>query len=506
MRMSQRGMPAAISVVDALIAESEAAGEEGRLDAAVAAAERAVAAAEHTGDSGLLIRALDQERRSRRSHGDYAGTLAVATRILASAEAPGADGELSGEVADRAIANAYLEIAHSGRLHGLTPARELLKVLDAADLWLTAAGHQDWRAAVIIERAELYRALGDIDAALGLAQEAVAVYHPRVPGFSGASYLNCLGILLGLAGRPDEAAAQFQAIADDSRAHVIDRAVAHKQLAEAAHAAGRGSEAARYAETAAALATGCGNPMAASALGVLARVRLGTGNLEGARDAAERGLAAARRSGELSSCYYAAKVAADIALDSGDLTAARQLVTRLGEHAHALDAAQGGSAFGAEVAARRRRLASCAGRMYWDGGRYHAAVACFTAVLAAEPGLSWALAARGITYRLMGRHQDAIADLNAAVEADPGYALATANRGEVLRLERDHQAALADLGDAVRLLPGYAWAIGSRGQVYQALGRTAEALADFELALDLDPDLGWVVAARDAITGASAAS
>ena len=497
--MSRQSAAARRVVVDALIAQSEASGEEGRLAGAVAAAERAVAAAEHTGDGGLLIRALDQERRARRSKGDYAGTLIVATRILASAEVPGR----SGEVADRAIANAYLEIALSGRLHGLTPAGELLKVLDAADRWLIAAGHQDWRPAVIIERAELYRALGDIDTALSLAQEAVAAYHPGVPGFSGASYLNCLGILLGLAGRPDEAAAQFLTIADDSMTHVIDRAVAHKQLAEAAHTAGRASDAARHAETAAALATGCGDPIAASALGVLARIRLGSHDLDGAIQAAEQGLAAARRSGELSSCYYAAKVAADVALDSGDLSVARQLVAELREHARALDAAQASSAFGAEVAARRRRLASCAGRMYWDAGRYHAAIACFTAVLAAEPGLSWALVARGITYRLMGRHQDAIADLSAAVDADPGYALAIANRGEVRRLERDYQAALADLCDAVRLLPGYAWAIGSRGQVYQALGRTAEARADFDRALELDPELGWVLAARDAIPGAA---
>jgi tetratricopeptide (TPR) repeat protein len=230
---------------------------------------------------------------------------------------------------------------------------------------------------------------------------------------------------------------------------------------------------------------------------------MGSGDVERARNAAERRLAEARRSGGQLSRYMAAKVAADVALNGGDVARARQLIVGLSEDAHALDAARESSLFAAEVAERRRQLASCAGRPYWDGGRHHAGVAYFTALLTAEPGLSWALAARGVTYRLMGRHKDAVTDLSAAIDVDSGYALALANRGEVRRLERRYAEALADLQDATRLLPGYAWAVGSRGQVYQALGRTTEALADFEHALELDPDLGWVTAAKNAATGAS---
>jgi len=208
---------------------------------------------------------------------------------------------------------------------------------------------------------------------------------------------------------------------------------------------------------------------------------------------------------ERSSRYQATKVAADVALNEGDIGAARQLIADLGKDARALDAARESLSFAAEVAARRRELASSAGRMYWQTGRHHAGVAYFTALLAAEPGLPWALAARGITYRLMGRHSDAITDLCAAIRADPGYALALANRGEVPRLERQYADALADLEEAVRLLPDYAWAIGSRGQVYQALGRTAEAFADFEHAIGLDPHLRWVTAAKSATTGRNSA-
>jgi tetratricopeptide (TPR) repeat protein len=183
---------------------------------------------------------------------------------------------------------------------------------------------------------------------------------------------------------------------------------------------------------------------------------------------------------ERSSRYQATKVAADIALNAGDVGAARQLIADLGEDALVLDAAQESSSFAAEVAR---------------------AVVSWPPPPAAEPGLPWARAARGITYRLMGRHKDAITDLGAAIDADPGYALALANRGEVRRLDRQYSDALADLEEAVRLLPDYAWAIGSRGQVYQALGRTAEAFADFEHALGLDPHLRWVTAARSAMTG-----
>jgi len=203
--------------------------------------------------------------------------------------------------------------------------------------------------------------------------------------------------------------------------------------------------------------------------------------------------------------YKAAIAAADVALDGGDVPRARQLIANLCEDARALDAARESLLFGAEVAARRRRLASCAGRPYWDSGRHHAGLAYFTALLSTEPGLSWALCARGVTYRLMGRHNDAESDLSAAIAADSGCALALANRGEVRRLERQYPEALADLRAAIRLLPGYAWAVGTRGQVYQALGRTTEALADFEHALELDPDLGWVTAARNAVAGRESA-
>jgi tetratricopeptide (TPR) repeat protein len=208
---------------------------------------------------------------------------------------------------------------------------------------------------------------------------------------------------------------------------------------------------------------------------------------------------------ERSSRYQATKVAADVALNAGDIGAARLLIADLGNDARVLDAAQESSSFVAEVAARRRELATSASRMYWETGRHHAGVAYFTALLAAEPGLPWALAARGITYRLMGRHKDAITDLGAAIDDDPGYALALANRGEVRRLDRQDSDALADLEEAVRLRPDYAWAIGSRGHVYQALGRTAEAFADFEHALGLDPHLRWVTAARSAMTGRNSA-
>ncbi|MGN6793660.1 MAG: tetratricopeptide repeat protein [Streptosporangiaceae bacterium] len=257
----------------------------------------------------------------------------------------------------------------------------------------------------------------------------------------------------------------------------------------------------RYASATAAAS----DDSAARSFGALVRVHMGSGDVERGRDVAERRLAEARRSGGPWSRYQAAKVAADMALNSGDVARARQLIAGLCEDARALDAAGEGSLFATEVAPRSRRLASCAGRVYWDSGRHHAGVAYFTALLTAEPGLSWALAGRGVTYRLMGRHKDAVTDLSAAIVADADYALALANRGEVRRLQRRYADALADLEHAIRLLPGYAWALGSRGQVYQALGRTAEALADFKRALELDPGLGWVRAAKDAVTGRKSA-
>jgi tetratricopeptide (TPR) repeat protein len=136
------------------------------------------------------------------------------------------------------------------------------------------------------------------------------------------------------------------------------------------------------------------------------------------------------------------KVAADVALNAGDIGAARQLIADLGNDARVLDAAQESSSFAAEVAARRRELATSAGRMYWETGRHHAAVASSPLCSPPSQVFPGPLAARGITYRLMGRHKDAIADLGAAIDADPSYALALANRGEVRRLDRQYSDAL----------------------------------------------------------------
>src|ERR1035441_4302937 len=59
---------------------------------------------------------------------------------------------------------------------------DLLGVLDDADRWLTATGHFDWRAGVLLQRAEIHSDLGDTAMAVDLAQEALAAYSPDGPG------------------------------------------------------------------------------------------------------------------------------------------------------------------------------------------------------------------------------------------------------------------------------------------------------------------------------------
>ena len=103
-------------------------------------------------------------------------------------------------------------------------------MLDAGDRWLTATGHRDWRASILSERASVHQMLGEIDAAVAAAEEALAaaVQHPDAPGFTLNAHRSTLGESLQDAGRAAQAAPHYQAILDDPDATPWARYGAHE--------------------------------------------------------------------------------------------------------------------------------------------------------------------------------------------------------------------------------------------------------------------------------------
>jgi tetratricopeptide (TPR) repeat protein len=332
---------------------------QGRFQEALAAAAQAVEAAGQLDDPVLLVRALQIQANTLQMTADYAAALAGFTKIMALAEDPATSGRLDDPKAAEAVAAAYWNWVESARSVGGIPVRELFTVLDAGDRWLTAIGHRDWRAAILSERASVHNRLGEREAAVAAAEEAlaVAIQHPYAPGYALTAHRSTLADILRDAGRDAEAGPQYQAILDDPDATLWARRAAHKGLARCALAAGDPGTARREARTAVLLAESLGDEALCTSLDVLAEACRADGDLEAAWQAATRRLEAAGRIGGHYRPFYAARMAADVALDRGDLAAARRLVAELDEHAAALDADGGTTSFGSEAAQRRHGLA-----------------------------------------------------------------------------------------------------------------------------------------------------
>jgi len=343
-----------------LVDEAWDAYREGRYQQAVAAAGRAVEAAEQLDDLVLLVRALRVEASALRLWGDTTAALARYTRILGLAEDPATSGRLDDPLAAQAVADAYWSWVGCARFVTGIPVRELLRVLDAADRWLAATGHRDWRASILSERADVYDRLGELDAAVAAAEEALAlkVQYPGAPGYTLNGLRFDLGYILRHAGRAAEAAPHYQAILADPGANPWERGVAHGGLAWCALDAGDPATGRREAHTAVLLAEPLGDNALCTSLDVLAEACRADGDLDAAWQAATRYLEAAGRIGGHYEPYYAARTAADIALARADLPAAKRLLSELDEHAPALDATTGTTTYTSEAAQGHQRLAN----------------------------------------------------------------------------------------------------------------------------------------------------
>jgi len=332
---------------------------------ALAAAAQVVVTAEQLDNPVLLVRALQVEAAVLQTTGDHAAALARYTRILALADDPASRGRLHHPAAAEAVAIAYWKWVDCAQSVTATPERGLLlQVLDAAEQWLAATGHRDWRAAILSERASIYGSLGELDAALSAAEEALAVkeQHPEAPGYTLNTHRLRLGDILLQARRAPEAVPFYQAILADPAASPRDRHVAHQGLAQCALLVGDTAAARRNAHAAVQLAEPLGDDALGTSLGLLAEASRADGDLDAAWQAAIRYLDAAGRVGGHLRPYYAVREAADIALDREDLAAVDQLLGELYEHATALDTTTGTTTYTGETARRHQRLAALTAR------------------------------------------------------------------------------------------------------------------------------------------------
>ena len=330
----------------------------GRYQEALSAAGRAAEAAGQIDDLVLLVRALDVEANTLNLIGDATAALARYTRILGLAQDPASRHRLDDPDAARVVARAHWDWVGAARYLTSIPLRDLFGVLDAAERWVAATGHRDWRASILAERADLHALLGEYEAAVAAAQEALAdkIRHPDAPGYGLTDHRYTLGDILCDAGRAAEAVPYYQAILAEPDAGPWERFRAHEGLSWCAVDAGDLVAARREARLAVQLAEALGDDALCSSLGVLARACRAAGDLEAAWQAAVRRLEPAGRIGDHYRPYQAAIDAADIALDRGDHAAAGRLLDELDQHARAMDTATGTTTHTAQAARLRQRL------------------------------------------------------------------------------------------------------------------------------------------------------
>jgi len=344
---------------DLLIKQAWTALEETRYQEAMAAASRAVKAAEQLDDPVILVRALGAEAATSVTLGDYPAALACYTQILGLAQDSSTNDRLDDPRAAYEIASAHWNWVQSARFMTGIPVRALFEVLNAADRWLTASGHREWRSAILVQRARIHQRVEEMDAAVTAAEEALAVklQHPGDAHYTLNCHRYVLGDVLRDAGRAAEAAPHYQAIVDDPNAESMDRRVAHEGLAWCALAADDPAAARREARTAVLMAESQGDDALCDSLEVLAKAFQADGDLEEARQAAARSLELAGRMGGHYRLYSVVQLTVDVALDQHDLDTARQLLAELDEHAAAIDASIGSTTLTHETAQRRQRLA-----------------------------------------------------------------------------------------------------------------------------------------------------
>jgi tetratricopeptide (TPR) repeat protein len=347
--------PAALRAVEALIDHAYELTRAGRYGPALAAAVRAVEAAERLDDPALLVQALVQEAYTLRRRGEDGAALSRYTRILAIAEDIGNPGRLDQPDVVRAVAKGYTGWVECALRVGGMRVRELFGVLDAGERYLRSAGRSSWRAGLLLQRAAVHDWLGEYAVAVAVGWEALAAYQP-----GGLSLLSTHRIFLGdylrRAGRADEAEPLYQAVLDAPGTTPVDRKDALVGLARCALDRGDIPAGRRHATAAVREAEPLGDSELSRALEALIRACLDASDLDTAAATAARKMEVARRLGGRRDLYRAAQWAVEVAADRGEFDTVAELLNELDGHAAALDADTGTSTEVEWVASWRRWL------------------------------------------------------------------------------------------------------------------------------------------------------
>jgi len=345
--------------VEILADEAEELRAADRYAEMLRAAESAVDAARAAGALDLEIRSVCLEASALSALGDKATALQRYTWILTIAADQQYREELARHDVTWHVAVAYMDWVECARFLPEIPAAELFRVIDAGEAYLRGVGKAGWRAGLLSARASVLETLGRRDEAVAPAEEALALKlrHRRAPGYTLATYRSALGDLLLALGRPEQAAPHYQAVLEDITSDLHGRKVAHTGLAWCALEGDDPAAACREAKSAVRLAEGMGDEQLTTALAALTEACRAAGDRVGARRAAERHVACARRTGSDYGLYFALRDAADVALDEGQAVEARALLDEVGPLADLLDRQSGLTTVQAEIAQRRERLA-----------------------------------------------------------------------------------------------------------------------------------------------------
>ncbi|MFI5346166.1 MAG: hypothetical protein ACHQ51_07310 [Elusimicrobiota bacterium] len=117
--------------------------------------------------------------------------------------------------------------------------------------------------------------------------------------------------------------------------------------------------------------------------------------------------------------------------------------------------------------------------------------------VAKAPRPGWLLAHLGRARQERGDERGAFEALHAAVAAEPKCGWIRVWLAEIQRKYGDQAGALRDAGAGLALDPDYEIGYATRGAARRALGMTAEALQDLEIAVALAPRLEWARRERD---------
>lgn len=122
-------------------------------------------------------------------------------------------------------------------------------------------------------------------------------------------------------------------------------------------------------------------------------------------------------------------------------------------------------------------------------GRYAAAIADFSLLLAGTPEHAEALNSRGLAYAALGRHGEAIADFSGTIRLKNDHAYAYNNRGASRLALGRFAAALEDFYAALQFSHGAPHLVyANRARLYELRGQTVQAMRDWEAAARAAPD------------------